>query len=388
MPVPLLDINRQHEPLLEELLDSFQRTLATSRFIKGPEMEAFEQELATYVGTERAVGCASGTDALMLALQALGVDRDHLVVTVPFTFFSTAGAVSRLGARPVFVDILPDTYNMDPSKLSEWLGINCSVTDRGVVESRSGRKVSAILPVHLFGQPANMTEITSIAEEWGLPVVEDACQSVGAEWKEAGAGSMGLAGCFSFFPSKNLGALGDGGAVTTDDPELADRMVRLREHGGRGYLHSEVGWNSRLDALQAGFLRVKLRALDSWHQGRRGNASFYDRELKDLSQVITPKIDHRARSVYNQYTLRAERRDELVSWLREKEIGCAVYYPLPLHLQECFHDLGYGEGDFPVAEAASGQVVSIPVFGELTESELNEVCAAIRGFYQRNGGSE
>lgn len=388
MPVPLLDINRQHEPLREELTEVFHRTLDSSRFVKGPELEAFERELAEYVGTEHAVGCASGTDALMLAMQAAGVGRDHIVVTVPFTFFSTAGSVARLGARPVFVDVLPDTFNMDPSKLSEWLEMYCSVTDRGVVESRSGRAVSAVIPVHLFGQPANMTDLRKVCGEWELPIIEDACQSVGARWEEEEAGSMGLAGCFSFFPSKNLGALGDGGMVTTDDPDLAERMTRLREHGGRGYLHSEVGWNSRLDALQAGFLRVKLRSLDSWHRGRRRNGAFYDRELGSLPQVVTPRIDHRAVSVYNQYTIRVENRDGLVSWLRNREIGCAVYYPLPLHLQECFENLGYRRGDFPVAEKASEEVVSVPVFGELTEDELEEVCAAIKEFYDRESDSE
>lgn len=381
MPVPLLDINRQHAEIKDELKKVFADALDTSRFIKGPEMENLEQEFSVYSGTADSVGCASGTDALILALQAVGLKRDELAVTVPFTFFATAGSIVRAGGIPVFTDILPDTFNMDPDKLADWLNANCAITERGAVHRTSGKRVAAVMPVHIFGQTANMDAICSIGKNWGIPVIEDAAQAVGAGWRNARAGSLGDMGCFSFFPSKNLGALGDGGMVTTSDPELAERLRRLREHGGQGYLHCEVGTNSRLDALQAGFLRVKLRHLDRWHEGRRSNASRYNEAFSDIEQVRTPVIDPRAVSIYNQYTLMADNRNELLEHLRGKGIGCAVYYPLPLHLQECFEDLGYSRGDFPVSEICSEKAISLPIFGELTKEEQDEVIQAVREFY-------
>jgi len=381
MPVPLLDIHRQHEEIEEELIQVFTEALSKSRFIKGPDMEDFEKEFAAYSGTKDAISCASGTDALILALQAAGLQRDEIVITVPFTFFASAGSIRRAGGSPVFVDILPDTMNIDPDRLSDWLNTNCAVTSRGVVHRDTGTRVAAIMPVHLFGQVANMDSICSIAANWQLPVVEDAAQAVGARWRDARAGSMGAVGCFSFFPSKNLGALGDGGMLTTNSSELAERLRKLREHGGQGYLHSEVGTNSRLDAIQAGFLRVKLRRLEDWHRGRRANAERYNQAFSDFEEVRIPAIDPRAWSIFNQYTLLVERRDELLNYLRERQIGCAVYYPLPLHLQECFADLGYSKGDFPVSESCSGKVISLPVFGELTEDEQNVVVSAVRDFY-------
>ena len=382
MPVPLLDINRQHAPLIDELKDVFANALDTSRFIKGPEMEQFETEFADYCGTSRAVGCASGTDALILSLQAVGVEPGDRVITTPFTFFSSAGAIVRAGGVPLFVDILPDTFNMDPSCLSSFLDAKCAITERGVIHRSSGGRVAAVMPVHLFGQTVDMGEIGRICKSWELPVIEDACQAVGARWAKKRAGNLGTTGCFSFFPSKNLGALGDAGCVTTSDEEIASRLERLREHGGQGYFHSEVGTNSRLDAIQAGFLRVKLRHLDSWHEGRRRNASYYAEALGDLEQMRMPVIDKRAWSVYNQFTILAEDRDGLLEHLRGGGIGCAVYYPLPLHLQECFGWLGYMKGDFPVSERSSGSVISLPVFGELTEAEIEEVVKAVRDFYE------
>ena len=381
MPVPLLDINRQHEPIRDQLREVFERALDTSRFVKGPEMEALENEFAEYCGTAHAVGCASGTDALTLSLMAVGVGPGNFVLTTPFTFFASAGSIVRAGGIPVFIDILHDSFNMDPDLLENWFREHCAVTSRGVVYRPTGTRVGAVMPVHLFGQLADMDRIMAICDDWGVPVVEDACQSVGAEWSGGKAGSFGAAGCFSFFPSKNLGALGDGGMVTTGDPEVAARVTCLREHGGVGYIHEEVGFNSRLDALQAGFLRVKLNRLEDWHQGRRNNAAYYRKAFRGLKEVTTPVIKKGARSVYNQYTLRAKDRDGLLAHLREAGIGCAVYYPLPLHLQECFSCLGYVRGDFPVSEEASEEVISIPVFGELTEDELFEVAETIRGYY-------
>jgi len=381
MPVPLLDINRQHRDIKDELKKVFSDALDTSRFIKGPEMESFEKEFAAYTGVKEAVSCASGTDALILAVQAAGLKRGELVITVPFTFFASAGAIVRAGGEPVFTGVLPDTFNLDPEKLEHWLNTNCALTERGAVHRNSGKRIAALIPVHIFGQVCNMDAVGSVAGKWEIPVIEDAAQAVGAKWGEKRAGSLGAMGCFSFFPSKNLGALGDGGMVTTNSPEIAERLRRLREHGGQGYLHGEVGTNSRMDAIQAGFLRVKLRHLDDWHKGRRRNAERYNTELSELSQVTTPVIDPRAWSIYNQYTILAERRDDLLKYLRDKQIGCAVYYPLPLHLQECFSDLGYSKGDFRVSEEVSSQVISLPVFGELTAEEQNEVIAAIKEFY-------
>jgi dTDP-4-amino-4,6-dideoxygalactose transaminase len=381
MAVPLLDIGRQHASIMAELKGVLDRALENSRFIKGPELEDLEREFASYSGTKFAVGCASGTDALILSLMALGLRTGDLVLTTPFTFFASAGAVVRAGGVPAFVDIRRDTFNMDPDALRAWLETRCALTERGAVERETGRKVAAVMPVHLFGQVADMDAIGEICTEWRIPVVEDACQSVGATWRDRKAGSIGSMGGFSFFPSKNLGALGDAGMVTMESEELAARVVRLREHGGQGYIHREIGFNSRLDALQAGFLRVKLAHLDRWHEGRRRNASFYDDAFRGLEQVVTPVIDPRAWSIYNQYTIRASDRDGLMARLRERGIGCAVYYPLPLHLQECFEPLGYASGDFPESEAAAGEVLSLPVFGELTEGELAEVAAAVRSFY-------
>jgi len=383
MAVPLLDISRQHQPIIEDLRSVFNKALETSRFIKGPEMEKLEKEFSEYCGSEKAIGCASGTDALILALMAVGVGHGEYVLTSPFTFFASAGAIVRAGGIPVYIDILPDSFNIDPDILSRWLMDNCAITDRGVVDRRTGSRVAAVMPVHLFGQMADMDRLMTICNDWRLPVVEDACQAVGAKWSGRKAGSWGAAGCFSFFPSKNLGALGDGGMVTTNNPEIADRIVSLREHGGKGYLHDEVGFNSRLDAIQAGFLRVKLSHLDSWHRGRRKNARFYNSAFRNVSQVTSPVIKRAAWSVYNQYTLKVSRRDELLKFLRKHDIGCSVYYPLPLHLQKCFESLGYKNGDFPVSEAVSKEVISIPVFGELTEDELVEVVETIKAFYAR-----
>ncbi|MBN1434914.1 DegT/DnrJ/EryC1/StrS family aminotransferase [Candidatus Fermentibacterales bacterium] len=381
MPVPLLDISRQHEPVREELIEAFREALASSRFIKGPVLESFEKDFAAYCGTRRAVGCASGTDALGLALQATGVERGDEVITSPFTFFATAGAIARIGAKPVFVDIDEATFNISPRAMEEWLEDSADMEGAGAFNKVSGRRITAMVPVHLFGQMCNMDELKKLSRGWQIPVVEDACQAVGATWKGEKAGSVGRAGCFSFFPSKNLGALGDGGAVTTNDEELADRVASLREHGGQGYVHRDVGTNSRLDAIQAAFLRIKLAHLEGWHEGRRRNAEYYYKALSAVPEVRTPMIEPEAESVYNQFTISVPRRDELLEHLRSKQIGCAVYYPIPLHMQQCFRHLGYTEESFPASLKASGEVVSIPVFGELTEAELDEVVSAIAGFY-------
>lgn len=385
MAVPLLDISRQHAPVLAKLEQAFREALSTSRFVKGPELEAFETEFADYCGTARAVGCASGTDAIELALQAAGVERGDEVVTTPFTFFATAGAISRIGAKPVFIDIEESSFNISPVALEEWLEDNADMEGANAFNKATGRRITALLPVHLYGQVCDMDQLERLSRGWQIPIVEDACQSVGATWSGKRAGSFGAAGCFSFFPSKNLGALGDGGAVSTDDEDLADRLVSLREHGGQGYIHREVGTNSRLDALQAAFLRIKLQHLDTWHDGRRRNADYYYSALSAVPSVKTPLISPEAVSVYNQFTIRVPDRDALLEHLRANQIGCAVYYPLPLHLQQCFRHLGYTEDSFPAALKASHEVISIPVFGELTEEELDEVVSSIATFYEKTG---
>jgi len=345
MKVPLLDLKAQFATIREEVMRAVEAVFESQYFILGPEVAAFEEEIARYVGAHHAIGCASGTDALLLSLMALGVGPGDEVITTPFTFFATAGSIARLGARPVFVDIEEDTFNIDPEKIPP------AIT----------RKTKAIIPVHLFGQCADMDRINEAAGD--IAVIEDAAQALSAEYKGKNAGALATMACFSFFPSKNLGGAGDGGMITTDDDELAEKLRMLRVHGAhQKYYHDLVGINSRLDALQAAVLRVKLPHLDAWSDGRARNAARYDELLADAN-VVTPTARDFARHVYNQYTIRVARRDELITHLKERGIGCAIYYPVPLHLQKCFADLGYKEGDLPVSEKAAREVLSI---GRLT----------------------
>ncbi len=368
--VPLIDLKAQHATIRDEVEAAVRRVAESQQFILGPEVEALEAELADYCGSRFAIGVSSGTDALQVALMALGIGPGDEVVVPPFSFFATAGVVSRLGARPVFVDIQPDSFNLDPAALAAALG----------------ERTRAILPVHLFGQAADMAPILKIAGDAGVPVVEDAAQAIGADYRGRPAGSLGLLGCFSFFPTKNLGAWGDGGLVTTDDQQLADRLRRLRVHGfGATYDSIEVGGNFRLDALQAAVLRVKLRHLESWHEARRQNAARY-RELFTAAgltgenRLVLPSEAGHGRHIYHQYVVRCEQRDALRAHLAERGIGCAVYYPVPLHLQACFAGLGYGEGDFPVAERAAREVLALPVYPELGSEAQHRVAAAVADF--------
>jgi dTDP-4-amino-4,6-dideoxygalactose transaminase len=367
MPVPLLDLTRQYEPLREEIRETIDRVCDSQRFILGAEVDDFERESAAALETLHAVGVTSGTDALLVALMALGVGSGDEVVLPTFTFFATAGVVSRLGATPVFVDIDPVDYCMDPEHLA------ASISDR----------TRAIIPVHLFGQAAAMDRIMEVAGN--VPVVEDCAQAWGAEFNGAQVGSIGMIGAFSFFPSKNLGCFGDGGLVTTDNAELDRSLRELRVHGQSGpYQHPVVGGNFRIDALQAAILRVKLPHVGAWIEGRRANADRY-RHLftgAGLEQtVILPKAVSGRGHTFNQYVVRVSRRDELRAFLADRNIGAAVYYPQPLHLQPCFEGLGYEEGDLPVAEQASREVLALPVFPELTESEQEEVVHNIEEFY-------
>lgn len=372
MNVPLLDLKAQYRSIRSEIMRAIDATCDEQGFVLGPRVVALEQAVAKYVGGAHAVGVASGSDALLLSLMALGVKAGDEVITVPFTFFATAGAISRLGAKPVFVDIGAETFNMDPD----------------LIEKAITPRTKAIIPVHLFGQCADMEAINEIARRRGLRVIEDACQAIGAARHHVRAGAFGDTGCFSFFPSKNLGGFGDGGMVTTNDKGLAESIAMLRVHGSKvRYLHEAVGINSRLDALQAAVLLVKLKYLDQWTEGRRKNAARYEQLFKDAGldeRVRLPKTQAGNFHVFNQFTVRAQKRDELRAYLKDKGVGTEVYYPLPLHLQNCYRDLGYHKGAFPVSERASEEVLSLPIYAELTDAQLSYVVQTIVEFYRRH----
>ena len=353
--VPLLDVRRQTAAIREETDAAIARVLDHGQFILGPEVAMLEDQIAHYCGTRYAVACASGSDALLLPLMALGIGPGDKVVTTPFTFFATAGSIAHVGATPVFVDIDPATFNIDPDALARYLD-NCAPADL--------RAVKAIIPVHLFGYCADMTAINKIASRYGIPVIEDAAQALGAEHGGVRAGGMGLCGTFSFFPSKNLGGFGDGGMITTSDAALAEKLRLLRVHGsGATYFHKYVGLNSRLDTLQAAILLVKLKYLEEWTSGRRANAAVYEACLGQLpaAEIKLPAEHTSSRHIYNQYTVRVANRDAVRARLADTGVASAIYYPLPLHQQECFAGLGYAAGDFPQSEAAAREVLSIPV---------------------------
>lgn len=356
-PIPMLDIRAQHAPLDDALRDAFERTLQSGRFIMGPEVSGFEAEVAEYLGVSHAIGVSSGTDALIVSLMALDIGAGDEVITTPFSFFATAGCIARLGATPVFVDIDPITFNLDAEK------VGAAITEN----------TKAILPVHLFGQACDMRTLHEVAGD--IPIVEDAAQSLGCSFDGKRVGGIGTLGCFSFFPSKNLGCFGDGGLVTTNDDALAEKVRVLRLHGSKPkYFHKIVGGNFRLDALQAALLRVKLPALESWHEGRRRNAALYDSRFDEagLSNVTRPEARYE-RHVYNQYVLRVPAREKLMARLKAESIGHAIYYPRALHLQECFAYLGGAVGDCPITEKACDEVLAIPVFPELSEAQLSRV---------------
>lgn len=368
-PIPLLDLKAQLEPIRHEIEAAVARVLDHGRFILGPEVNELEERLAEYCQTKHAIACASGSDALLIALMAIGVQAGDEVVTTPYTFFATAGSIARLGARPVFVDIEPDTYNMDPRRLQACL--------ESLNSGELGR-VKAIIPVHLFGQCADMEGILGIAGRYGIPVIDDAAQAIGAEYNGRRAGSMGLCGSFSFYPSKNLGCMGDGGALTTNDGVLAEKLRILRVHGAeRNYYHRFVGLNSRLDTLQAAVLLVKLRHLDHWIEARQRNAEWYRIALRD-SRLRLPTEALGRRHVYNQFVIRTSQRDQLMKKLKGAGIGCEVYYPVPLHLQECFRYCGYKEGDFPESETAARESLAVPVYPELEPASLERTAELLR----------
>jgi dTDP-4-amino-4,6-dideoxygalactose transaminase len=376
MQVPLLDLKPQYKQIKAEVDAEIADIIASQYFILGPKVEQLEREIADYCGVKDAVGVSSGTDALLIALMAAGVGSGDQVLTTPYTFFATAGCISRLGARPLFVDIDPLTYNLSPENLIQ------------VYEGLSGsekRRVKAIIPVHLYGQCAEMDPILAWARACRVAVIEDAAQAIGSEYKGKRAGSMGDYGCFSFFPSKNLGAFGDGGIVTADSAERAEALRVLRTHGSQPkYFHRLVGGNFRLDALQAAVVSVKLKYLDGWSRERQENARRYDQLFAEAGltdRVGLPQVVQN-RHIFNQYILRVpERRDDLRQYLGEKGIGSEIYYPLPLHLQECFADLGYAKGSFPKAERAAQETLALPIYPELSDEQLVYVVDHIKAFF-------
>ena len=366
MNVPLLDLNAQYDVLLDDIRKEFEKVFASHKYILGPQVKELEEKISVYCEAKYAIGCASGTDALVLALKALEIEKDDEVITTPFTFFATAGSIHRVGANPVFADIDPETFNIDADQIE------------AVITS----KTKAIMVVHLFGQPADMDKITAIARKNDLPIIEDNAQGIGARFDNKVAGTIGDIGTLSFFPSKNLGAMGDGGMCLTNDEKLAEKLKQLRVHGENPkYFHKWVGLNSRLDTLQAAVLLTKLPHLESWSEARRQNAKYYYENMNDIPQIKLPVIHKKAKSIYNQFTLIAENRDELQNFLREKNIGCAVYYPKPLHIQECFSYLNYKEGDLPVSEEMSKKVISIPIYSEISKKQQDYVIETIKEFY-------
>ena len=382
----MLDLERQYAQIGSEVLAAVERVCASQRYILGTEVESLEHEIAEYCGAQAAVGCASGTDALWLAIAAAGVQPGDQVLTTPFSFFASASAIVRAGGCPVFADIDPLTFNLDPKRVECFL------------RSQRRDKLRALLPVHLYGQCADMDSFQQLADEFQLSVIEDAAQAIGASWSKASkkrcrAGSMGIAAAFSFYPTKNLSAYGDAGMVTTNSEQAAGHMRRLRNHGSpRRYLHEEFGWNSRLDAIQAAILRVKLKYLEAWNQARRDRAATYDRLFAETgltspdspensAPIQLPVTRPQAHHIFHQYVVRAYRRDELREFLTARKIGTEIYYPIPLHLQPCFVYLGYREGDFPEAERAAREVLALPMFPELTEEEQRRVVTSIADFY-------
>jgi len=414
MKVPLLDLQLQYRNIKDEIYRAVEEVLESQQFILGPKVEALEGVLAEYCGCARAVGVSSGTDALIVALISAGIGPGHGVITAPFTFVATAGSIVRVGARPFFVDIDPFSYTMDPRALQAFIDEDCRFSsDSGVLVHRHTETVlRAIIPVHLYGQCAHMDPILTVARRYGLLVIEDAAQAIGADypslagWKVSRAGSMGDLGCFSFYPSKNLGGFGDGGMVTTSDETLARKLRMLRVHGeNTRYQHQFVGGNFRLDALQASVLLVKLKHLDSWTARRREHASYYESLFRQSGLmgnglILAPKAVYESQGseyspealsplpsaffhIYNQYVIRVNQRDALRTYLAEQGIGTEIYYPLPLHQQQCFADLGYRRGDFPESEKAAAETLALPIYPELERTQLEYVVDKMSEYYSR-----
>lgn len=365
MKVPLLDLKPQYAQIKDKVLPEILDIIENQAFILGPRVEKLENEISQYIGTKHALGCSSGTDALILALMSLDIGQGDEIITTPYTFFATAGSIARVGAIARFVDIEPDTYLMRVDQ----------------IEKAITPKTKAIMPVHLFGQCVDMKPMMEIAKKHNLKVIEDACQAIGSKYDGIQAGAFGDVGCFSFFPSKNLGCFGDGGLCSTNSSELQERLKGLRVHGGQvQYQHLEVGMNARIDALQAAVISVKLPHLARWTEGRRHNASLYNKLFADNSKVVTPVEKAGRYHIYNQYVIRVENRDALKAHLAEKNIGCSVYYPLSLHQQKCFASLGYKQGDFPESELAANTTLALPIYPELSEEQIRYVAETVNAF--------
>ncbi|MEY4385632.1 MAG: hypothetical protein RLY20_915 [Verrucomicrobiota bacterium] len=362
-PVPFLDLRAHHEPQMAEYIEAFRRVVEANAFAGGPFVAAFEKEFAAFCGTKHAIGVGNGTDALWLSLLALGIGPGDEVITVPNSFMATAEAISYCGAKPVFVDIDERTYTMDVNQLEDAITV----------------RTRAIIPVHLYGQMADMDSILAIAARHGLPVVEDACQAHGAKRKGRTAGAVGATGCFSFYPGKNLGAFGEAGAITTNDSDLCLKMQTLRDHGqAKKYFHSMVGWNARMDGIQGAVLSIKLRRLAEANQARRAHAALYDKLLADEPRIVRPALAPNSESVYHIYALRVPNRDQVLAEMNKRGLNCAIHYPVPIHLQEAYRSLGLGPGSFPVVERVAGELLSLPMFPELRAEQIQRVAAGLK----------
>jgi dTDP-4-amino-4,6-dideoxygalactose transaminase len=387
LEVPLLDLKLQYRPLAEEIQAAIARICASQAFILGPAVKELEASVAAYSQCRYGVGVSSGTDALLLALMALEIGRGDEVIASPFTFFATAGTIARAGARPVFCDIEPVSFNLSPQAVAAFVAEHCERRAGALINKNTGGRIKALMPVHLYGQTAQMGPLMDLAHELGLKVIEDAAQAIGAaDADQKRACSFSDIGCLSFFPTKNLGAFGDAGMCVTNDATLAERMDILRVHGGKPkYHHSFIGGNFRIDELQAAVLNVKLKHLDAWTEGRQRNAAYYDAAFaraKLGGDLLTPRADSGARHIYNQYVVRARGRDGLRAHMATAGVGSEIYYPIPLHLQKCFEYLGYERGDFPHSERAAEETLALPIYPELTEKQLQYVVDSIATFYR------
>src|SRR5271168_2893085 len=384
--VPLLDLKAQYAQIRAEVLPVIEQVCASQRFILGEHVLGLEAEVARYCAAAAGIGVSSGTDALLLALMALEIRAGDEVITSPYTFFATAGTIARLAARPVFCDIDPATFNLAPAAVQDFIDRQCVVRAGQLINRSTGGTVKALMPVHLYGQSADMDPLMALANEYRLKVIEDAAQAIGTEYKSGvRVGSIGDIGCFSFFPSKNLGAFGDAGLCTTNDAELAESMRVLRVHGGKPkYFHAVIGGNFRIDELQAAVLRVKLKYLDRWTEGRQRNAAFYDAAFAAAhfaGKLAPPPAPNSGRHIYNQYIVRAQRRDALKDFLSQRGVGTEIYYPVPLHLQKCFGYLNHRVGDFPESERAAQESLALPIYPELKQAQLQHVITTIGEFY-------
>ena len=384
--VPLLDLKAQYAQIRAEVMPIIEEVCASQRFILGEHVLALEAEVAAYCASAAGVGVSSGTDALLLALMALGVGAGDEIITTPFTFFATAGTIARLGARPVFCDIDPVSFNLSPQAVSDFIGQHCRVQGGQLHNRATGGRIKGLMPVHLYGQSADMDPLMAVAKHYNLKVIEDAAQAIGTEYQGVRVGSIGDIGCFSFFPSKNLGAFGDAGLCTTNDAELAESMRVLRVHGGKPkYFHAVIGGNFRIDELQAAVLRVKLKYLDGWTAARQRNAAYYTAAFaaaNGAKHLITPQATVKGRHIFNQYVVRVQNRDALKDHLTAQGIGTEIYYPVPLHLQKCFAYLKHAPGDFPQSERAAADTLALPIYPELTQTQLDHVVASVAAFYR------